>query len=170
MNLNASFLIVLSMSRLFDVPFKLSLGSYTVIASIGHYHTWNSGAVLHRDIRDNNINLMRPIYLLPESSARSRTTSGPARGILNDFDLTTEINPGDSTPILRSPNHHSITGTLHFVACNLVYLKTYNTIKSTATAVKKVPNFDFLPNRIVDAWIGLRGQVVVDEDPLRGPI
>ncbi|KIM39465.1 hypothetical protein M413DRAFT_191595 [Hebeloma cylindrosporum] len=98
-----------------------------------HYHVYETGKVLHRDISENNLMIFRP----PAAAAQAvddefegkldvgfdasvdgkdseRTTQ--SHGILNDFDMAAEITDG----VAHSTNSHHRTGTLPFMARELL--------------------------------------------------
>lgn len=95
----------------------------------GHYHAWNTAKVLHRDISESNLMVYRPGAAHPDQLASSDTMPDrkgkgkvetiPSRGILNDFDMSSELGPDGNIQLNAKPHHH-ITGTLPFMARDLL--------------------------------------------------
>ncbi|KAJ3505823.1 hypothetical protein NLJ89_g7215 [Agrocybe chaxingu] len=75
-----------------------------------HYHTYTTGRVLHRDISENNL-----MFAHPKDFGKSTTSI--IRGILNDFDLASEVDDDGFVP--RTNAHHR-TGTQPFMAKDLL--------------------------------------------------
>uniref|UniRef100_A0A8H7XZA7 Fungal-type protein kinase domain-containing protein n=1 Tax=Psilocybe cubensis TaxID=181762 RepID=A0A8H7XZA7_PSICU len=106
-----------------------------------HYHAFQTGNVLHRDISENNLMIYLPgkTDKLEEQDvadnaeiATKKIASGPAtesksveiteprvRGVLNDFDMAVVLGP-DGKPTTPSTGDHHITGTLPFMAGDLL--------------------------------------------------
>ncbi|CAA7261224.1 unnamed protein product [Cyclocybe aegerita] len=83
-----------------------------------HYHTYNTARVLHRDISENNLMFAHPEDT-PETDRKFVWPAGSpsVRGILNDFDLASELDAEGKVPA-SSANHR--TGTLPFMAKDLL--------------------------------------------------
>ncbi|KJA17751.1 hypothetical protein HYPSUDRAFT_218706 [Hypholoma sublateritium FD-334 SS-4] len=94
-----------------------------------HYHAWNSGKVLHRDISENNLMFYRPGVAEsdqldtsdtnPDRKGKEKVESTPPRGVLIDFDMSSELGPDGNIRLNTKPHHH-ITGTLPFMARDLL--------------------------------------------------
>ena len=76
---------------------------------LGHYHAWNTGKVLHRDISENNL-----MIYLPEDPKHALLS----RGILNDFDLAAEL--GSDGASITADQHYDFIGTFPFMAHELL--------------------------------------------------
>ncbi|KJA21018.1 hypothetical protein HYPSUDRAFT_216680 [Hypholoma sublateritium FD-334 SS-4] len=83
-----------------------------------HYHAWNTGKVLHRDISENNLMIYQPGVtdrgMFPEVQK-----AAPSRGIVTDFEMASELGP-DGKIWLDAHQYPRITGTLPFMALDLV--------------------------------------------------
>ncbi|KAH9484451.1 hypothetical protein JR316_0003933 [Psilocybe cubensis] len=103
-----------------------------------HYHTYHTGRVIHRDISENNLMIYQPGVTDkddnkdsdnsdhdsdPKESVEVEGSSSPpppaARGILNDFDMAAVLNPDGGIDLASTPHHH-LTGTLPFMAVDLL--------------------------------------------------
>ncbi|KAF8974396.1 hypothetical protein BDZ97DRAFT_1751205 [Flammula alnicola] len=74
-----------------------------------HFHAYETGRVLHRDISESNLMIWR------EGPGVSETTS---IGILNDFDMASELASDDDNVVIDKT--HNLTGTLPFMAFGLL--------------------------------------------------
>ncbi|CAA7261251.1 unnamed protein product [Cyclocybe aegerita] len=83
-----------------------------------HYHTYKTGRVLHRDISENNLMFERPERQTqnPDESTTPPTPVDSIWGVLNDFDLASEVGEDGKVPA-SSADHR--TGTLPFMAKEL---------------------------------------------------
>lgn len=107
---------------------------------LGHYHAWNTGKVLHRDISENNLMIYQP-GITDRGTLPKTEEVAPPRGILNDFDMASELGP-DGKIRLDAHQHPHITGTLPFMALDLViHLKRAQA--ASATSAKKIPKKRF---------------------------
>lgn len=95
-----------------------------LIRLLGHYHAWNTGKVLHRDISENNLMIYQPE--VPNRHAGD-AASDPldkleyaplSRGILNDFDLASEL--GSDGASVTADQHYDFIGTFPFMAQELL--------------------------------------------------
>ncbi|RDB19221.1 hypothetical protein Hypma_013558 [Hypsizygus marmoreus] len=68
-----------------------------------HYHAFNEGKVLHRDLSENNLMFKRK--------------EGEVKGILNDWDMASFL---DVTNKVRNTTAKHRTGTIPFMACDLL--------------------------------------------------
>ncbi|CAA7266418.1 unnamed protein product [Cyclocybe aegerita] len=84
-----------------------------------HHHAYETGRVLHRDISENNLMFARSRTEKASSSPSpdSMSTKPNVRGILNDFDLGSELN--EHGEIVSSNANHR-TGTPSFMATDLI--------------------------------------------------
>ncbi|KAF5313573.1 hypothetical protein D9611_010172 [Ephemerocybe angulata] len=77
-----------------------------------HHEAWKRGGVLHRDLSDSNIMISR--------------RGGDPKGLLNDWDMASFIEAiADKT---SSAHNHNRTGTLPFMALDLIYPTTWHTV------------------------------------------
>jgi serine/threonine protein kinase len=74
------------------------------ISLLGHYHAFNSGRVLHRDLSENNLMF-------------DRADEGGVNGVLNDWDMASILNQLGEVPA-KSATHR--TGTPRFMAHELL--------------------------------------------------
>ncbi|TFK39390.1 hypothetical protein BDQ12DRAFT_681704 [Crucibulum laeve] len=72
-----------------------------------HYHAYKDGKVLHRDLSESNLMVWY-------------TESGSVKGILNDWDMASELDTDGETPPSAALRR---TGTIPFMACDLLNVK-----------------------------------------------
>ncbi|PPQ91416.1 hypothetical protein CVT25_014304 [Psilocybe cyanescens] len=94
-----------------------------------HYHAYNTGRVLHRDVSENNLMIYQPGVTdqdpaQPTTEATKSTDASKepplARGILNDFDMAAILNSDGKADQSGPSPHHHITGTRPFMARDLL--------------------------------------------------
>ncbi|KJA17741.1 hypothetical protein HYPSUDRAFT_1005903 [Hypholoma sublateritium FD-334 SS-4] len=89
-----------------------------------HYHAWNTGKVLHRDISENNLMIYQPEIRHKDagdaaSDPLDKLEYVPlSRGILNDFDLASEL--GSDGASVTADQHYDFIGTFPFMAQELL--------------------------------------------------
>ncbi|KJA21017.1 hypothetical protein HYPSUDRAFT_203397 [Hypholoma sublateritium FD-334 SS-4] len=106
-----------------------------------HYHAWNTGKVLHRDINENNLKIYQPGItdrgMLPENEG-----AAPSRGIVTDFDMASELGSGGKVWLDAHHQYPRITGARPFMARDLI-LRLKRAQDASAISAEKTPEDQF---------------------------
>ncbi|PPQ90629.1 hypothetical protein CVT25_006612 [Psilocybe cyanescens] len=126
-----------------------------------HYHAYHTGRVLHRDVSENNLMIYQPGITDKDSVDSDKDSdkkdsnkkdsdnatghpsfgSPPTRGILNDFDMAAVLNSDGGIDSDRGPHHH-LTGTLPFMARDLLLPQAYRSNDSLDSSIAHFYRYD----------------------------